>query len=320
MELQLFIYLQRRKLLSSTEWLEAIPLIGNLLTAKNGDISFLESLPILWSGLTACIICSFICAFIGIHIIIRRIVFVSFAISQVSSLGLATALLIMSLVSAQVNTNDTSTFSLPGLLAVITALISSSLFAMKNREKRLSKESIIAIAYILPSASVFLILDRLSTETHLIENILFGNTVFVDINQLKILISSIILIFIIHILLFKKFIAVAFDYDVAKASGMNVSLYEQIFYFTLAVIISFAIGSIGILPVFGFMIIPAASALLLSNKMISAFILSVIIGVISASTGFYLSFMYSLPTGPAMLAVAGIILIFSSIFRFMFQR
>lgn len=292
-----------------------IPIISQLLNAKQQDISFLESLPILWTGLTACIICAFICGFIGIHIIIRRIVFVSFAISQVSSLGLALSLLLMYFFSANIDNFNTSTFSIPGLAAVITALVSSALFGLKSKEKNITKESIIAIAYILSSSMVFLILDKISVETHLIDNILFGNTVFVDVNQLKILFISTISVFIIHILLFKKFIAIAFDFDVAKASGMKVNLYEQIFYFTLAVIISFAIGSIGILPVFGFMVIPASTALMISSKMTTAFIISTIIGVFSSVAGFYISFLYTLPTGPSMVAVSGIILIITSLFN-----
>ncbi|MBC7475236.1 MAG: metal ABC transporter permease [Candidatus Sericytochromatia bacterium] len=300
----------------NTSWIESIPLIGKLLTVSQGGTTFLEALPILWTGLTACIVCAIICGFLGVHIVLRRIVFVSAAISQVSSLGLASALLFSSFFHKSLvqGENSTSIISLPGLCAIIFAVISASLFAIDKKEQRLTKESVLGVAYVLPAGLVLLILDKLSTETHLIENILFGNTVFVDPNQVIGLIVIAVLVLIIHLFLFREFITVAFDKDVAGASGMPINLYNQIFYFTLALIISFAISSIGTLPVFGFMIMPASTAILFTNRIPLIFIFSVIISTISAMTGFYLSFVYSLPTGPAMLAVSGFLLLLGFIF------
>lgn len=296
-------------------WIKSIPLIGNLLMAEQGGATFWDALPILQTGLLACLVCSVICAFLGVHIILRRTVFVSAAISQVSSLGLAFAILITQLTKhPDFNTNmeSTSMLSIPGLCSILGAAIAASIFASKGREQRLTRESILGVAYVLPSALVLIILDRLSGETHMIENVLFGNTVFVDPLQLKALVIITLIVFVIHLLLFKEFISVAFDRDVSGASGIPVTFYDQLFYLTLALTISFAIGSIGTLPVFGFMVIPAASALLLTTRLRLAFLVSAIIGLVSAATGFYLSFLYSLPTGPSMLAVSGIILICSA--------
>ncbi|HZR47667.1 MAG TPA: metal ABC transporter permease, partial [Candidatus Manganitrophaceae bacterium] len=70
-----------------------------------------------------------------------------------------------------------------------------------------------------------------------------------------------------------------------------------------------SIAAIGALPVFSFLVIPAASALMLTDRLKVAFLLSMLFGVFSAALGFYLSFVYSLPTGPAMLGTAGFFLV-----------
>ncbi|RYE11850.1 MAG: hypothetical protein EOP34_11840 [Rickettsiales bacterium] len=212
--------------------------------AEQGGITFWDALPILQTGLLACLVCSVICGFLGVHIILRRTVFVSAAISQVSSLGLAVAILITQLSSNpgfSTEMESTSMLSIPGICSILGASIAASIFASKGRENRLTRESILGVAYVLPSALVLIILDRLSGETHMIENVLFGNTVFVDPTQLIALIIITLIVFIIHLLLFKEFISVSFDRDVAGASGIPVTFYDQLFYLTLALIISFAI-------------------------------------------------------------------------------
>ncbi|MBV8062539.1 MAG: metal ABC transporter permease [Nevskia sp.] len=289
-------------------WLTAVPLLGPLLLVRQGETSFFDALPILATGLGACLICAAIGAFLGVHVILRRIVFVSAAISQVASLGLALAMWLLELIHGAAlapPAGAPSMVSGPGLAAVLAAAAAASLFAWRGREQRLTRESVLGIAYVLPAGLVLLILDRLASETHLIENVLFGNTVFVDSQQLQALAAIAALVSAAHLLLFKEFIAVAFDRDVAGAAGMPVVLYDQLFYLSLALTISFAIGAIGALPVFGFMVMPAAAALLLTSRLRLAFALAVAIGVFAAFTGFYLSFVFALPTGPAMLAVAG---------------
>ncbi|PYP34145.1 MAG: hypothetical protein DMD46_17190 [Gemmatimonadetes bacterium] len=57
------------------------------------------------------------------------------------------------------------------------------------------------------------------------------------------------------------------------------------------------------------LVIPASAALTLTERLGRAFVLSVVFGVSSALVGFYLSFVFSLPTGPAMLTTAGLFLI-----------
>ncbi|MFY9288074.1 MAG: metal ABC transporter permease, partial [Alphaproteobacteria bacterium] len=161
----------------------------------------------------------------------------------------------------------------------------------------------------LPAGLVFLILDKLAAETHDIENILFGNVIFVPERHLWLLAGTLIGVFAIHFLLYKRFVYISFDPETAQATGSNVRLLNQLLFVTLAFTISVSIAAIGALPVFSFLVIPAASALMLTDRLKIAFLLSMIFGVLSALVGFYLSFIYSLPTGPAMIGAAGVCLI-----------
>ncbi|MSP58790.1 MAG: hypothetical protein EXR72_00330 [Myxococcales bacterium] len=63
------------------------------------------------------------------------------------------------------------------------------------------------------------------------------------------------------------------------------------------------------LPVFGFMVLPAAAALLVGRRLWQVFTLSVAFAISSAVLGYYASFRWSLPTGASMVVVAALFLV-----------
>jgi ABC-type Mn2+/Zn2+ transport system permease subunit len=113
---------------------------------------------------------------------------------------------------------------------------------------------------------------------------------------------------LVHLLLYKEFIFISLDPETAKASGLKTALLNQLLFLSIALTISVASMSVGALPVFAFMVIPSSAALLLTDHLKNAFLLSVGFGVSAALVGFYLSFVFSLPTGPTMLSTAALFL------------
>jgi zinc transport system permease protein len=286
-----------------SEIVKSIPIVSQILLAENAGMTFLDALPILKNGILACLLASVVSAFLGIYVLVRRMVFVSAALSQVSALGVAFAFLGGSLLGLDLGEGIHHTMPL------IFAGLAASFLAVQTSEKKITRESLLGIGYVLPAGLVLLILDKMAGETHEIDNILFGNTVFVPTGLLIFLLLTVIAVLLIHLIFYKEFVFVAFDPDSARAGGLSTVLYNQIFFLTVAVTISVSISAIGALPVFGFMVMPAAAALMLTDYLKRAFLLSIGFGAASALIGFYLSFLYSLPTGPAMLATCAVWLI-----------
>lgn len=286
------------------ELLKAIPILSHLLLAESRGMTFLEALPILKNGILASGLAALVCSFLGVYIILKRIVFVSAALTQISSLGIALALLITGLLGS-----GTGMAILPSLSSLLFACLAASLLAIQTGERRITRESLLGIGYILPTGLTLLILDRVTTHPGLIEDILFGNAVFVAPQQLLVLALVSAVIFLIHGLFHKEFVFTSFDPETARASGLPSVLFNQLLFLTLALATSISISSIGALPVFAFTVMPAAAALLLTEHLKRAFALSVGFGLFAALAGFYLSFLFSLPTGPTMLSMAGLFLI-----------
>jgi zinc transport system permease protein len=74
-------------------------------------------------------------------------------------------------------------------------------------------------------------------------------------------------------------------------------------------VISVATRAVGALPVFAFSVIPAAAALMLTDRIRLTIALSVLFGVISAAVGYYVSWVEQLPTGATMVVIAALFLL-----------
>jgi zinc transport system permease protein len=296
------------------ELLRSIPILSHLLLAESHGMSFLDALPIVQNGLLASCLTAVVCSFLGIYILLKRMVFVSAALTQFSALGIALALILTEfflpqgpLAASTHSAHDTDLLS--NAAALLFACLVASGLAVHTQERRITRESLLGIGYVLPAGLSLVILDRVTTHPGLIEGVLFGNAVFVTSQQLLMLALACTGVLCLHGLLYKEFVFTSFDPETAKASGLRTLLLNQLLFFTLAVSTSVAIGCIGALPVFAFMVIPAAAALLLVSRLPPAFLLAMGIGVTSALAGFYLSFLFALPTGPTMIATAGLFLV-----------
>ena len=78
---------------------------------------------------------------------------------------------------------------------------------------------------------------------------------------------------------------------------------------TIGITISFAIKAAGSLLVFTFLVVPAMTARLVSGRMYSMFIFSVLFGVSAAVLGLYFAVEINLPSGPSVAATSGTFLL-----------
>jgi zinc transport system permease protein len=271
-------------------------------------MSVWDALPILQNGILACLVSALVCSFLGVYVILKRVVFVTAALSQVSSLGIAGALFVVGFFGLSTDPSQESVVW-PLVSAIGLSCVVASTLAFQHTERRLTRESLLGIGYAVPAAVALLILDRVGGATHDIDNLLFGNAVFVSNGQLLFLIGMAAVVLLLHRVLYNPFIFVSFDHETAKASGMRTGVYNQLLFASMAVTVAVGISSIGALPVFAFMVVPAAAALMLTRNLRQTFVLSVLFGTSAALIGFYISFRFSLPTGPSMIAVAALYLL-----------
>lgn len=271
---------------------------------------FLSAREIWQVPLTASIIAGALLGALGVFVVLRRTVFVSAALTQLSTVGLVLALLI------QEGLHVRSEHATVQLVVAIAFSVAGALILGAFRSRRLPAEAAVGGVWVAASALVVLGVSRLLVhEAHDLGGMVFGNAVAVPLADLAVIAVVAILCGVMHTLFAKELAFVSFDAETARALGMNVSLWDGILFLTIGLAIPVTARALGALPVFAFLTLPAAAALLARTRFKAAFALAGIIGVVAAGGGYVLSWLWELPTGATMVALAGILLVPGAVLR-----
>jgi zinc transport system permease protein len=273
------------------------------------DVGFWESW-ILWRDIVAiAIIAGGMCAFVGVYIVLKRVVFVSAAMSQMSGVGVALAFFLCSVVG--VDPHQAPLWLHPLWYATAFAALGAALFSFNLNHRRLAGETVVGLGYLIAAACVILILNspRVTQEAHEVNDLLYGNAVVATPSQLAITGTAALVVALIHAFFGKEFIFTVFDAEMARTLGIGTRGWSLLLFLTFAIAISVSTRAIGALPVFGFMVIPPAVALLLGNRLWSVFVIAMAVAVVSAFIGYWASFRWSLPTGASMVLVSALFLV-----------
>lgn len=260
-------------------------------------MSFWDALPLFDTALAAGVVAGALCGFLGVYVVLRRVVFVSAALSQVSTLGLAVALLWIGDAHALEAEHGGVA---PLALSALFSLAAAAFFSLRMGS-RLSAESLIGIGYAGAAAAAVLVIDRITAGAHDVTNILFGNAVAVPATILWLLVAVAVALAVVHWLWFRPFALVTFDPEAAQAAGYRARRWDLALLLTVAAAIAVSLRAVGALPVFAFMLIPAAAALLVTDHLWVALFVAAFIGAASAFLGFWASFEAHTPTGATVI-------------------
>lgn len=273
----------------------------------------------LWGGaVIAGMAAGWVCGFLGIYIILHRIVFVSAAMSEVSSLGVMVAFWFaqMEVVNQGQHTEDVLPLLFAALFTGIFSAAMAGQASARIADRSKSAESFIGAVYLLSTAGLIVIGDRVTQGAHDVANVLFGNTVIVDNGHLALLLAVCIPVFILHLVLKKDMVFISFDPVMALTLGYPVGLLRIMLLVTLGIVISIGTRVIGALPVFSLSVLPAAACLAVFKDTHRSFWASAIVGALSAFLGYLISFLFSFPTGACITLVAGGFLILSRVISY----
>ncbi len=265
---------------------------------------FLAAREIWREPLIASLIAGALCGFLGVYVVLRRTVFVSAALTQLSTLGLIAALILEESLGVEVEHTGVQlavalAFSVAGALALGMAL----------QGRKLPGEAGVGMSYVLAGALVVLGANRLVHAAHDLNAMVFGNAVAVPVADLVALTTVALVCAVMHLLFAKELVFVSFDAETAAALGFDTRLWNGLLFLTLGLAIPVAARTMGALPVFAFLTIPAAAALLLARRLRAAFVIATLIGLVAATGGYVLSWFWQLPTGPTMVVLAGVFVI-----------
>jgi ABC-type Mn2+/Zn2+ transport system permease subunit len=119
-------------------------------------------------------------------------------------------------------------------------------------------------------------------------------------------------VLLLHVVFYKEFLFVSFDQETARSLGYRVGRWTLLLYLTIGLAIAFAMQFAGVMLVFSFLVLPAVTGLLLARGMAGMLSWAIGAGMLAAVVGFAISIPFDLPTGPAMVAVSGALVVIAS--------
>jgi ABC-type Mn2+/Zn2+ transport system permease subunit len=242
------------------------------------------------------------CSITGVFVVYRRIVFVSAALAQLSSAGVAAALFLAGWGLA-IGPLGSELF-----MSSIVTLGGVLFFSLEGERRAVPGDARLGIAYVLAGAAAVLLVARAAgADAHTL--LLRGNILGIREEEALLLLATVAAILIVHFLFHKEFVFVSFDGEMASTLGYRVRLWTILLYLTLGAIVAVSIESAGVLLVFSLLVLPPVTGILLGRRLGSVMLWSAAAGVGSGALGFILSIQLDLPTGPAIVATAGVFLL-----------
>ena len=106
--------------------------------------------------------------------------------------------------------------------------------------------------------------------------------------------------------LYNRLFAVTFDEEYAKATGTKTETYNLIIAIIIAVIIVLGMNLVGSLLISALIIFPALSAMCVFGSFRAVTICSIILSIVAALTGMFISILGGTPVGATIVTVDAI--------------
>ena len=262
---------------------------------------------LLKNTLYASLLVGLVCPQVGIFFMLRRMVLLGIALPQVSNAGIAFAFLLHSIGWHFLpHMESEKTMALAG--SIVFTLITIFTLSVLERKGKGFTDNRIGFTYAMAGAASILFVSWNPFGQSEVLSMLKGEILSVPDAYLWSMFAIYGIILIVLIGFHRNFILVSYDVDMATTIGKKVILWDVLLYLIIGIVISFGVMTVGALVIFGFLLIPAIAARMVTRGIFLFCLVSSVIGVIAAFLGFYISYRFDLPTGPTDVALLCIIL------------
>lgn len=258
------------------------------------------TLPFMQRAFLAGILAAITSGFLGIFVVLRRSSFFGDAIAHASLAGVAFGLLL-----------GVDPLLTASLLAVLIAF-----FLFKVEKNRVfSIDTLLGFTLPFFMALGVLLLSFIKGYQPELISFLFGS--ILSINQKNLLAIGILTFSVLTFTFFFKnhLILTTFDKEQAKLSGVSVEKIVLFYYIILSLTIIISIKTVGIILANALLVIPAATAKLMSRSLSQMFFVTPLVSCFGVVSGLVISYFFNFPSGPSIVVSLGIIFLLTFLFR-----
>ena len=272
----------------------------------------MEILQFLILPFLASLILTGIHAYLGVHVVERGVIFVDLALAQIAALGATFAILI------GVDPHGEGAYWMSLGFTFVGALIFS---LVRSRRKRIPVEAFIGISYAVASAAAILAMSKATGETEHLKDMLVGNILAVSKHDVLKTAGLYGVIGLFHYIFRKKFLMISMHHDEAERSGINVKLWDFLFYASFGFVVTSSVAIAGVLLVFCYLVVPSVGAMLFADRIGTRLAIGWTMGTLVSALGCYLSaVVFDTPTGATIVCTFGAVLVCMAVAKSLFFK
>ncbi len=257
------------------------------------DFSFMRR------ALVACLALSLGAGPVGVFLVLRRMSLIGDTMAHSVLPGAAVGFMVAGL--------SLPAMSLGGFVAgVVVALFSG----LVTRFTPLKEDASFA-SFFLISLAIGVLLVSTHGSTVDLMHVLFGSILGVDDTSLLLMASVATLSLGAFAVIFRGLVAECFDPSFLRALGARGGVYHTVFLILVVLNMVSGFQALGTLMAVGLMMLPATAARFWAREVWSLIALATAVGLLSGYAGLVLSYQLNLPSGPAIVLVAGGFYLFS---------
>lgn len=261
-----------------------------------------EMFSILKWPLLACLLLPPLLVYFGLHILRREVIFVDLALAQVATLGACVAILF------HFDPHDWQSYA----FSVGFTLVGAAIFTLTRTKEhhQVPQEALIGIVYVVAAAGGILLLNNSPHGNEELKQTLVGELLYLQTpGQVLKPFALYAVIGVVHYLFRKKFLALSFTPEKADREGWSVRGWDFLFYALFGLVVTTFVHIGGVLLVFSYLIIPAACANFLAQRLGALLAVGCGVAAFGSMTGLYCSYTFNLPIGAAIVCVLGSVLL-----------
>jgi len=240
-------------------------------------------------GMLAATLAGALCGVLGVFVILRGMSYIGHGLSH-AVFGGAAASAVMSI----------NFFVGAGIWGIISGVLIGRI----ARQKIIGADAAIGIVTTASFAGGIALLNRYGQARKSIEAVLFGSVLGVSWADIAIILAVSLAVCAIVLFAYRAFLFATFDPQVATVSGERVAMIEVLLMVMLSVTILVTMRVIGTLLISALLVIPAATARMLTNSFSRMLLLSPAIGAACCLVGMNLSYHLDTSAGATIILVA----------------
>ncbi len=258
----------------------------------------IQTYSFLQYALLAGLLCSVSCGIIGSYVTVRRITYIAGAIAHCTLGGMGAARYLQ-------KEYEVGVTPLQG--AVAAALLAAFIIGLVKQYGSQREDTVLSAIWSIGMATGLFFISKTGGYNEDLMSYLFGDILMVSRGDLVLI--ALLDVFIVGVVIayYNKLIAVCFDEEFARISGVRVEFFEILLLVMIALTVVLLVQVVGIVMVVAMLTLPAAAAGQLVKRLWQMMLLAILLCLVSTTGGLAISYQPDFPAGATIVIMAGFI-------------